>query len=572
MQDNIYLKFAGKKALRSKYIPKIPLSAEREYYRLVDDYLGILKNIIEDEIKSIKKAYKPNRDKKVRMDSETDMDIALNNVFNSMQNKILSKTEKFGLRHRLENIANINRKLTIKEWKKCCKSTLGIDIREDYYLGDFYQEKLNEWVENNVDLIKKVPKNNLDKMRQIIYNGYNKGITTTSLTKMISNAYGMSKRHARLIARDQTAKLNGAIQQAQQQDAGIEQYVWSTSHDDRVRKSHKELNNVKCNWNEAPLNSDGRQCHPGEDFQCRCVARPIFNQDIKLPVEDEEIIPQKTKETSATFIDYGDLPLLRKSGMSEDEYKEFLNYLNTCESDDVRKAFKTTVPELKNIILKKNGGCFRPHYDELEFSYPNKSYDLDKYSTLAHELGHNMDKHISQKHLSFNEIDRINDITYETTFVYKKCCLSDEFLSAVRKDKERLKKIYKLADTMKDIKESATSSGVQDALDGFFGTQAGGIYSWGHGNRYYNRKWTSIGKVIGTEKRKKMKDIYKELGLDAGSLKKAQGICRDYETSSEIWANISSGVICKGKELDYIKRYLPNSYESYLKILKGVEQ
>ena len=156
---------------------------------------------------------------------------------------------------------------------------------EDYYLGEFYVDKLTEWVKENVDLIQTIPNDALGKMKDIVYDGYAKGKTTTRMVKDIQQVYRINKRHATLIARDQTAKLNGQIQQAQQMDAGITEYIWYTTGDSRVRRSHQELNGHKFRWDTPPMNSDGRACHPGEDYQCRCVALAVFDKDtIDLPV------------------------------------------------------------------------------------------------------------------------------------------------------------------------------------------------------------------------------------------------------------------------------------------------
>ena len=81
--------------------------------------------------------------------------------------------------------------------------------------------------------------------------------------KEIRKVYGSSRRRAELIARDQTAKLNGQIQRAQQLDAGVTEYIWSTSGDERVRRSHRELNGRKFSWNDAPVNSDGGNATQG---------------------------------------------------------------------------------------------------------------------------------------------------------------------------------------------------------------------------------------------------------------------------------------------------------------------
>lgn len=284
-------KFYGHDTLKSKYEPQIPASAEREYVRTTNAYMRILKEELEDQLPQLKQAYKENRDAEVREkrrnDSATDLQLAVSQIFSRIKNQVIARTIGFGLRRKLESLANLNRKLTIKEWKKAIKATLGIDIREDYYQGDFYLEQLKEWISENVDLISTIPEDTLDKMKDIVYEGFSSGKTTTRMLKDIQNAYGVSRRKAEFIARDQTAKLNSQIQKAQQQDAGIEEYVWSTTGDERVRRSHKELNGKKFSWNDPPENSDGRKCHPGQDYGCRCIGRPVFNRNtINLPVDE----------------------------------------------------------------------------------------------------------------------------------------------------------------------------------------------------------------------------------------------------------------------------------------------
>lgn len=287
-------KFGSHDVLYSKYTPQIPMSAEREYVRIANGYMAIMKEELEMELPKLKEVYKQNRDEEVaadrRNDGATDLMLAINQVFTTVKNNVIARVAGYGLRRKLEVLANMNRKLTVKEWKRAIKATLGIDITDDYYSEDFYQKALDEWVSMNVDLIRTIPEATLDKMKDIVYDGFTHGNTTTRIVKEIRNAYGVSRRRAELIARDQTAKLNGQIQQAQQQDAGITEYIWCTTGDERVRSSHKSLNGRKFSWNNAPENADGRKCHPGEDFQCRCIGRPVFNRNtINLPMEDDSV-------------------------------------------------------------------------------------------------------------------------------------------------------------------------------------------------------------------------------------------------------------------------------------------
>lgn len=287
-------RFGSHDLLYSKYIPQIPASAEREYIRTVNAYMCILKEELERELPKLKETYKENRDAEPeadrRNDGLTDLILSVSLIFTTIKNNLTEKTTGFGLRRKLELLAHMNRKLTVKEWKRAIKATLGIDIWEDYYLEDFYVKQLEEWIKENVALIKTIPEETLEKMREIVYDGFTKGRTTTQMVKEIQQIYGISRRRARLIARDQTAKLNGQIQQAQQLDAGITEYIWYSCKDERVRKRHRELDGKKFGWNDPPVvdKRTGRRCHPGQDYQCRCIARPVFDRrTLSLPVADD---------------------------------------------------------------------------------------------------------------------------------------------------------------------------------------------------------------------------------------------------------------------------------------------
>lgn len=107
-----------------------------------------------------------------------------------------------------------------------------------------------------------------------------------SLTEQIRHLGGVSERQANLIARDQTSKINMAINQARQQEVGIEEYIWRTARDRRVvgnpNGKYPDGNHVHGNhwkregqifrWDKPPF--DG---HPGYAINCRCFAEPIID-------------------------------------------------------------------------------------------------------------------------------------------------------------------------------------------------------------------------------------------------------------------------------------------------------
>ena len=121
----------------------------------------------------------------------------------------------------------------------------------------------------------------------IVMDGFVDGKSLTDIQRDIQAQYGIDKRHAAFIARDQTAKLNAAITERQQKDAGVRRYKWSTSGDERVRSDHKKLDGRVFSYDDPPVvdSRTGRRCNPGQDYNCRCVAIPVFDIDeLNLPL------------------------------------------------------------------------------------------------------------------------------------------------------------------------------------------------------------------------------------------------------------------------------------------------
>ena len=92
------------------------------------------------------------------------------------------------------------------------------------------------------------------------------------LAQKIRQIGGVTENRAKLIARDQTAKLNSSLTQAQHESLGVTHYRWSTSKDERVRESHAENEGQVFSWDDPPETG-----HPGFEINCRCVAIPVFD-------------------------------------------------------------------------------------------------------------------------------------------------------------------------------------------------------------------------------------------------------------------------------------------------------
>lgn len=124
----------------------------------------------------------------------------------------------------------------------------------------------------NVSLIKSIPDEYFKKLETMVFNSTTQGTQARSMIQQITEIGHSTKKRARFIARDQTSKLNSAINQQRQTNLGIEEYVWRDSGDGRVRPSHAANSGKTFKWDEPPANTG----HPGSDPGCRCVAQAII--------------------------------------------------------------------------------------------------------------------------------------------------------------------------------------------------------------------------------------------------------------------------------------------------------
>lgn len=265
------------------------------------------------------------------------------------------------------------------------------------------------------------------------------------------------------------------------------------------------------------------------------------------------------------------LEKIEKSGMSHSDYTEFLQIINTHSNGDIVKLYRNYADDIQNVTLQSGGGEYAPAKNTIVYSYPESKYKgLNKYGTLAHEYGHYFDAKAKFSDLHFVEIEAVRKATTLKNAFRSVASSSDEFLMAIRKDKAYIKNAF-TKELRNEFLQNHASSGVQDAIDGLFPNSR---IAWGHGEKYYNRKYASVefmDKHTKAGYKQKLKQVYLQLGLDASNQAKTKSICRQYDAASEAWANIMSAIVCGGKELEYVETYLPNSYQMMLEILKGVE-
>lgn len=138
------------------------------------------------------------------------------------------------------------------------------------------EDLLADFSRRNIALIKDLGAEQVDKLDVLLANAHSFGVRNEELAPQVQQVLDVGESRAQLIARDQILKLNGQAQQLAQTEAGIEEYVWSTSEDERVRESHQALDGTTQRWDEPPTPpGDDEPVHPGEAINCRCVPVPV---------------------------------------------------------------------------------------------------------------------------------------------------------------------------------------------------------------------------------------------------------------------------------------------------------
>ena len=135
-----------------------------------------------------------------------------------------------------------------------------------------------EWGENLNLYIKNWEIESIKRLRERVLANTFIGNRAESLVNIIEHDFGMSENKAKFLARQETALLMSQFREERFKSAGVQKYRWSTSGDSRVRERHRELNGKVFTWDNPPIiDEQGHRGHPGQDFNCRCIAIPLVS-------------------------------------------------------------------------------------------------------------------------------------------------------------------------------------------------------------------------------------------------------------------------------------------------------
>lgn len=276
---------------KSKTEPEYPQWAESKMRAIENRRLKELQKIVREsmpEILAIAAEEQKTGSDSIRHDGYSDMVRRIQNRFRIMRDRLSRRLKTDPLERDVRRCADYTDRRQLKEWQRSVRATLGVDIHDDFFLGERYDLMLKRWVEQNVSFITSIESDCFDDMENVIIEGFAKGRTPAAISNEIQRRFDVTKSKANLLARDQVGTLSANLTRTRQESAGVEEYIWSSSGDERVRECHRELDGQKFRYDDPPAMwymtkhgkvYSGRHCNPGEDYQCRCVAKPVFNFD-----------------------------------------------------------------------------------------------------------------------------------------------------------------------------------------------------------------------------------------------------------------------------------------------------
>jgi SPP1 gp7 family putative phage head morphogenesis protein len=172
------------------------------------------------------------------------------------------------------------------------RATTGIDVSSVFTDRDV-RDHIEVAVQRNVRQITGIGDDMVGRVTQTIIDGAQRGLRTSQVAKKLAEDLGWSSKRASFVARDQTATLNGTLNEVRQTQVGIEKYEWSTSRDERVRRLHEDLEGTIHRWDEPGPDAG---LHPGQPINCRCVAIAVIG--------DVQVSDFRAVEVSDAFMDF----------------------------------------------------------------------------------------------------------------------------------------------------------------------------------------------------------------------------------------------------------------------------
>lgn len=224
------------------------------------------------------------------------------NYSQRMLELINSITRDTKTRFDAERLAKLIKKIVLKtdkwqygKFKSSADYGFGFDISD---MPEFkaYKPFINAIIQKNISLIENLRDDTLYRLELSLRTAVEQGKSIRQVTEDLVEVGQHTRRRAALIARNEIKNITAKLSEKRSVNAGFDIYEWLTAEDERVRgnprgrypkaiPSHYIMSGLYCKYSDDTVYSPDKihwykrtskmpKGKPGEEINCRCVARP----------------------------------------------------------------------------------------------------------------------------------------------------------------------------------------------------------------------------------------------------------------------------------------------------------
>jgi SPP1 gp7 family putative phage head morphogenesis protein len=281
--------------LKVKKRPKYPKNFERDYYRVLRAVVRRLKSATNNNIPML--TYSLRQDDDSTVTDAFVQAILLELLKSKTVEEAISELELI-----LAGVSSVVDANVISAFAEA--------VSVDVFLNDsaLLDTVKAEWKAQQGRLVDSIVNTYIEKLQIIVSNAVQRGTAMSEVEEEIKVLLNTTDKRAKFIARNEVGNLHGIITMRRQVDCGISVYQWSSSHDERVRPSHAEMDGKYFYWNSDKVGEingikvySSPKYHPCMDYNCRCEALPVidleqWNMTTAVPMGRVNV--KKSKELS----------------------------------------------------------------------------------------------------------------------------------------------------------------------------------------------------------------------------------------------------------------------------------
>lgn len=245
----------------------------------------------------------------------------IKNIYNAIFNEIYKKSKNKDPREIKKELVKLSKSSKYEQFCKKFAVTLakkGVKWQKDTWLklfklakkegiialkanyNDYEKKLIIKQTKDNFRLIKSLPKEIEKIIKQKSINELFREVALGKERRGHFESFLRSKniKNARLIARTEVSKMQTALNEQRSRSLKSVCYIWRTSNDKRVRKSHRNMMNVVVFWRkdkEKPC-LDKMFGNAGEFPNCRCRCEAIVIPNIQLKNSNYKVYNYKIQK------------------------------------------------------------------------------------------------------------------------------------------------------------------------------------------------------------------------------------------------------------------------------------